>query len=326
MKIKSFLVLILVVLLSIPLTTGCADKSPANQKETTAETTSNTYSSSSVPELVTTPAENNILFSQNDNVFNILLLGIDDINNLGITDTMILLSIDREHNKIKLTSFMRDTYMNIPGYNMNKLNMAYGYGHEKLAVSTIETNYSIDIHRYMVFNYFTFRDIIDTLGGVTINLTKDEVSQINNLITANGKTEIITEEFGNITLTGTQALWYIRTSNAESTSDTSSIDDFERTEKQREIIASLITQFKDAPATKLMELAPLVLSYIGTDLTVEETQLLLYDLKTYLSYGVEGTDMPADTTWEYTDNQTEKVIFVTDWNKNRELLHNFIYE
>ena len=63
------------------------------------------------------------------------------------------MSIDNRHEKIKLTSFLRDTYVYIPGYYSSKLNEAYALGGPELSIKTIEANFGIKIDRYAVFRH-----------------------------------------------------------------------------------------------------------------------------------------------------------------------------
>ena len=105
-----------------------------------------------------------------DMVTNILLLGVDDYGSetVGRADSMLMVSLDRRHKKLKLTSFMRDTYVSIPGYNYYKLNTGYYLGALEsinnggsgngapLLVKTIEKNFGCDIDRYVIVDYAAF--------------------------------------------------------------------------------------------------------------------------------------------------------------------------
>ena len=111
-----------------------------------------------------------------DAITNILLLGVDDYqaNDVGRSDSMMMVSIDTRHKKLKLTSFMRDLYVAIPYHGSNKLNAAYPLGYQQngaagggqLAVSTIEANFGVDIDRFVLIDNSAFDQIIDNLGGL----------------------------------------------------------------------------------------------------------------------------------------------------------------
>lgn len=87
---------------------------------------------------------------------------------------MMLLSIDNRNKKLKLTSFMRDTYVNVPEWGDTKLTHAYSYGGPALAIETIERNFGIDIDRYAVVYFDTFPGTVDTLGGIEVEMTQTE--------------------------------------------------------------------------------------------------------------------------------------------------------
>ena len=114
-------------------------------------------------------------------VLNILLIGADTRYNQtsGNSDTMILISIDTKNKKLKLLSFMRDTYVNIPGYGNTKLTHSFSYGGAELTVRTIQLNYGIQIDRYAIVDFNSFKNIIDKLGGIDIELSQEEVDYID---------------------------------------------------------------------------------------------------------------------------------------------------
>ena len=112
-----------------------------------------------------------------EQILNVLLIGADTRKGetKGNSDTMILLSLDTKNKKLKLLSFMRDTWVSIPGYGENKLNAAFTYGGAELTVKTIQANYGIKIDRYAIVDFKSFKNIIDKLGGIDIELTQEEI-------------------------------------------------------------------------------------------------------------------------------------------------------
>ena len=113
---------------------------------------------------------------QDSKVLNVMLFGEDnhDADEHGRSDTMIMMSIDNRHKKLKLTSFQRDTYVFIPGHDYDKINSSYTLGGAKLSIQTIEANFGIKVDRYAVVDFDSFKKIIDTLGGVDIELSQDD--------------------------------------------------------------------------------------------------------------------------------------------------------
>lgn len=124
-------------------------------------------------------------------VLNIMLFGEDTRkgSDTGNSDTMIIFSIDTRHKKLKMLSLMRDTYVEIPGYGENRINAAYSLGGAALTVKTVQKNYGIKIDRYAVVDFQSFKKIIDTLGGIDLALTTEEVDYINWQSWINQQTE-----------------------------------------------------------------------------------------------------------------------------------------
>ena len=111
------------------------------------------------------------LVSHTDETKNILLCGCDiDQNGISRTDSMIILTIDHEHQKIKMTSLMRDMYLKIPGHGKNKLNASFTFGGGDLLLKTIYSNFGMKIEKYVCVDYEVFASVVDDLGGVEILL------------------------------------------------------------------------------------------------------------------------------------------------------------
>ena len=120
----------------------------------------------------------------NSNVYNILLIGVDrrDKTWYGNSDSMILLSVNKDTKQIHMTSFMRDLYANIPDVGVKKLNAACAYGGGPLVVRTIEDNYKLPIDNYASVDFDSMIDIIDAVGGIELSPSDDEVRVANNYI------------------------------------------------------------------------------------------------------------------------------------------------
>lgn len=259
-------------------------------------------------------------------VLNVMLFGADKAGDEGLSDTMILLSIDNRHQKIKLTSFLRDTYISIPNVTSHKLNYAYAVGGAGLSIQTIEANYGIQIDRYATVNFTTFREIVDILGGVEIEVTEDEILYINAQMIENGQTGLVEDSAGLVRLTGKQALWYARNRGGTYNGMTFSGDDWDRTDRQRKFITAVIENVKDASFSELVQIINKVGPMITTNLKKTEIESLVMDALTYLTYDIEQCSMPSGGNWDYGWNEAGSVILVEDWNKARYDLASFIYE
>lgn len=261
------------------------------------------------------------------NVLNIMLFGADQYGEGGLSDTMILMSIDSAHEEIKLTSFLRDTYVNIPYTCSHKLNYAYAVGGASLSIQTIEQNYGIKIDRYAMVNFSTFRDIVDILGGVEVEVTYNEIGYINAQLWENGQSDHhLYAEPGLVRLDGYQALWYARNRGGTYGGVTYGGDDWDRTERQRKFISAVIEQMKNASISDIVDIVNAVGPNVTTDIKKAEiTDLFLKHALTFLQYDVKQCSMPSDGRWSYGWNDAGSVILVDDWSGAREDLAKFIY-
>lgn len=202
------------------------------------------------------------------NVINLLLLGLDSddaLENGGRSDSMILVSLNKKENKINMISFFRDSwcYTNAGGYDtFNKLNASYFYGGPSGVIDTIEKNFKIDIDYFVAVDFSSFIDVIDALGGVTVEVQEYEAEYIN------ATTRFTIEHGPAVTLSGWEALGFARIRQSDSDSDVS------RTRRQRQVISSLINSIKGASITQLNEVLDLLFQYVKTDLT--KMQIISY--------------------------------------------------
>ena len=205
-----------------------------------------------------------------DGMTNILLLGIDarPREKTGRSDTMILLTLDADHNCVKLTSFMRDLYVEIPGRKNNRLNAAYVFGGPELLIRTLRQNFGIDVDYYVAVNFSVLGSVIDQLGGVTVTVDPKYVKRVNAVIREDNKVlgisvnDGLLKEGGEQNLTGKQAQAYAR--YRYGTDD----GDFGRTVRQREIILKCMEKVKDMSMSALVQLAISNLDNVTTNMTV----------------------------------------------------------
>ncbi len=273
---------------------------------------------------------------QDSKVLNVMLFGEDnsDGDEHGRTDTMIMMSIDNWHKKLKLTSFQRDTYVYIPGYGQNKINAAYTYGGPKLTIETIETNFGIKIDRYAVVDFDSFIEIIDTLGGIDMEVTQDEIDYINYQMYKNEQVDnpkTITSAPGIVHLNGQEALWYARNRGLSTNEDGNEIgidgDDWDRTSRQRKLLEKMFNDLKGADLTKIVSIVSSVGPMVTTNLKKDEITALVSHAPTYLTYTVEQSYVPTEGLWYYENNTPAgSVIAIADMNKQRLEFAKFIYE
>lgn len=253
------------------------------------------------------------LHSSSD-VINILFVGIDDDEGGNSrSDSMMLISIDKKHRKIKLTSFLRDSWVELPMKGKKaKLNAAYAANGVQGAVDTIEYNFLIDIDHYVMVDFEMFTKIIDAVGGVEVEVTEKEAKFIRN--TTRYK-EMQSGE--SVRLSGAEALVYCRIRKLDT--------DYMRTYRQRKVISALMEQAKQTDIQKLINAMFEIFPLIQTDL--DKRELVSVGIKGgygLLKYNVEQTRVPIQ------EHMTEDTINgqwveVLDLEKVREYLYDFIY-
>ncbi len=204
-----------------------------------------------------------------DSVKNIALLGIDSRqdNDSGRSDAILVLTIDQENDKIKLTSIARDTNVEIEGHGEDKITHAYAYGKSTLAVKTLNKNFDLEITDYVTINFYEFSRIIDYIGGVEIEVNEKEKNHLNNYVIPKlrKQTKIDCESIsktGKQTLSGAQALCYSRIRKIDG--------DIERGNRQKEVLEAMFARVKDTSITKLPTVAEMVLSECQTSLSASD--------------------------------------------------------
>ncbi len=246
-------------------------------------------------------------------VSNILLLGVDgSAGSSSRSDSMILVSVDFVHSKIKLTSFLRDSWVEIPSKGKKaKLNAACSYGGPQLVVDTIEYNFGVDIDHYVMVDFNMFTEIIDNLGGVDVEVTSKEAKFINNT------TRHTVESGESVHLNGAEALVYCRIRKLDS--------DYMRTYRQRKVITALINQAKTAGISALISTMQEVFPLIKTDMSAAEITALAYKAGLGLiAFDIEQNRVPIDEHMKATTINGQWVETL-ELDNVRKYLHDYIY-
>lgn len=260
------------------------------------------------------------------NVYNLLLIGTDSRgSDRGRSDAMILASINTKTKKIVLTSFLRDIYLYIPSVGNNRINASYAFGGPSLLMKTLKQNFGVSVDNYAQTDFFSFVKIIDALGGVTVNVTADEIKHINkNLVEINklqgqstSKYKLSQSQAGSIKLNGSQALAYARIRYIGT--------DFGRTERQRKVLSALMNSFKGASISQLTSLMSSVLPLVKTDLKQSDILKLISNSGAYAKYSITSQSIPASGTFSFVTINKMSVISI-NFEKNRKLLKDTIYD
>lgn len=219
--------------------------------------------------------------NSDDQIVNILVVGNDyreerGYGASGLTDTMIIATMDMKHGTLKTASLMRDLVVEIPGHGKNKLNSANSFGGIELLYKTIATNFNIELDGYVEVGFAAFTKIIDKVGGIELELTESEASYLNSTnYIRNKKSRNV--KVGKQNLNGAQALGYCRIRKGGVTTINGLRDDYGRTWRQRTTINAVFNKIKKLPMTDWLDIANVVLKKVTTDLTNEQITEYLKD-------------------------------------------------
>lgn len=276
--------------------------------------------------------------SDND-IVNILVVGNDyrkeaNYNASGLTDTMIIATMDMKHRTLKTTSLMRDCYVEIPGHGYNKLNAANSFGGIELLYKTIATNFNIELDGYVEVGFSAFQEVVDAVGGVDVELTESEVEYLNttNYIR---KKKYRNVKVGKQTLNGSQALGYCRIRKKGVTIN-GLHDDYGRTWRQRTVINGVFDKVKSLPATKWLSIANKVLKHVTTDLSNDKIITYVKDVVSMGTTEIHQLQIPLNGYYRGSRNGEFRVgscLIMTDGTNstlsttaNAEALKKFIFD
>jgi LCP family protein required for cell wall assembly len=255
-------------------------------------------------------------------ITNVLLIGADERNSEdgSRSDSMIIATLDNNNNKIKLTSLYRDTLVYIPGYGKNKLNAAYEFGGAELLLQTIKETYDIAIDKYIIIDFKGFEAIIDQIGGIEVDIKDYQINELNKYIgEATGGNDCPITEFGIQLINGKQALSYARIRKNVG-------DDFERAERQREVLFKVAEKLKNIKPTKYLGIMNSMLNYIDTNIDPMEALNMAYTIFKFPTLKTEQLSIPLQ---QYVvDDKIEGIgaVLLMDRYENTKVLHEFIFE
>ena len=243
-----------------------------------------------------------------NSIINIALFGVDSADvSTGRSDSIIIATIDTIHKKLKLTSVMRDSYVNISGIGNDKINHAYAFGGPQLAIKTLNENFNLNIEDFVAVNFESLPKIIDMLGGVTVDITSEEVSHIPGIPSA-----------GTYNLNGAQALSYSRIRYATG-------GDYVRTERQRTILTKIFEKVLTINPMKYPSLLNEVLPMVQTSLDYSKILELGTEV---LKMGVTTLEQERFPLDGYCQGEMINGVYYLTFNKalTVEQLHNYIFE
>lgn len=255
--------------------------------------------------------------------WHILLLGCDSYsqNNYSRSDSMIMLSLNPETGKAKLTSFMRDTWIKVPGTDKyRKLTEVCAVGGPQLTMDTINANFSTQLTEYALVSMKGIANIIDMVGGLDLDVTEAERKALNkglfDLSDYSGMEKL--EKSGDqVHLNGNQATAYARIRKIDS--------DFVRVERQQTVLTALANKImQDANVGTLMAVATEMLQYVDTNLTFTQIMDIAYMGMSMDLDNIETLRVPVDGT--YKSGNFDGVYSIRpDFDANKRAMYDFIY-
>ncbi len=265
--------------------------------------------------------------------WNIALLGLDAVNDSQLykgsrSDSMMIASINKETGDIKLVSVYRDTYLNIGNDKYTKCNAAYSKGGAEQTINMLNMNLDLNIKDFVAVGYPALIDCIDELGGVWINVDKEELKHINNyqqsiirdIDSISDKDYVKVTETGYQLLNGLQASAYCRIRQTAG-------DDFKRAERQREVIKAMVEKAQDADLNTLLDIVKVVAPNVYTTFSTSDTSEMTELLKNINNYRIvdEGGFPHEDMRTTANVGGDGSCVIPLDLEQNVVWLHGFLF-
>lgn len=263
------------------------------------------------------------------NIINVLLIGSDaasddpnraDVTEKGNTDVMMIVSIDKKNKTIKLASIMRDSYTYMDGFDRYaKLNAACQNGGPSYLVETIENDYKIEIDGYVIVDFDSFKEVIDVLGGVNVDVPAYVANHLNTNRDYAGLNHVPSGE--GVLLDGEQALAFSRVRKTDADGDVS------RVKRQRQVIYALIEKCSDANIFEKSDVVDVMAANVKTNFT--KKQVLNYGAQAvaggWADFEISEITMPTEDARYGYKYKSAGWIWVVDYPLAAQNLQKEIY-
>lgn len=241
--------------------------------------------------LAVTPKEELEVYDNYKKIKNIALFGIDSEDGVGRSDSTMVATIDPVHDKLKITSIMRDSYVNIDGYGYDKLNHAYAFGGPEFSIKTINQTFGLNIEDFVAVDFASLPKVIDILGGIELDITYDELQYINGYIDdINSKDGTYSPHIsyaGPQHVDGVQALAYSRIRYTSG-------GDYERTRRHRTVLEQLFNKALTLSPAQYPTIINQLLPYVKTNLGATDILSLATKVATMGGGTLEQDRFPRD--------------------------------
>lgn len=252
------------------------------------------------------------IIDTSENIINILLIGQDRRPGEVRTrsDAMILCTVNKAKKTITMTSFMRDMYVQIPGYYDDRINVCYALGGMDLLDKCLEKNFGVQVDGNIEVDFNGFVSVINAIDGVDIELTGAEARHLN------GQGFNLSEGMNH--LTGEAALAYSRIRALD--------NDFGRTARQRTVLTAVLQKAKTLSLGELNGLLKTILPMLTTDLTNAEILNYTLDLFPLLSgLKIKTERIPVDGSYQNASIR-EMAVLVPNLETNYNVLVDIMKE
>ena len=263
------------------------------------------------------------LTQYDDTITNIALFGVDaEDGQAGRSDSIMIATIDTHNKKLKLTSIMRDSYVNIDGHGLDKINHAYAFGKAQLAIKTLNENFDLNIEDFVAVNFSSLPKIIDKIGGIELDIDSEELKYINgyikNINTVNSTSSPEIVSVGTQHVDGTQAMAYCRIRYTSG-------GDYKRTERHREVLSKIFEKILNMSPTTYQSLLNDLLPMVSTSLDGSEIMELGNNVLKIGNTALEQERFPRDG---YCQGQMINGTYYLNFDKEVtiEQLNNYIFE
>ncbi len=253
---------------------------------------------------------------------NVVIFGVDSRENSVAkgthADTIIIASLNNKTKDVKLVSVYRDTYVNIPEVGYKKINAAYFNGGYSLALTTINQNFDLDAREYATVNFQAVVDVVDMVGGITLDIADNELKLLNGYVNSlnkiNGTNVAHLKSAGTQQVNGTQAVAYSRIRYTSG-------GDYKRTERQRIVVQKVFDKVKTSDLATINKIIDKVFPQIATNLSTTEILSLAKDVFSYNIADQTGFPFEKDA---HTYNGAS-LVFPINLADNVKKLHEFLF-
>lgn len=259
-----------------------------------------------------------------DGYFNVAIFGVDsregELENGTLADTIMVVSLNNKTKEVRIVSVYRDTLLNLGNGSYNKANTAYGLGGPAQAISMLNMNLDLNIEKYVSVDFSIVVDIIDTLGGLELEIDDYEIEAINKYIPETARVSGVEANLingaGLQLLDGAQATTYARIRSTAG-------GDFRRTDRQRYVIEQIVKKLKRSNLSTINKVIDLTLPRISTNFTVTE---IAFYAAAYLDFTLGSTTGFPEMVSTGTVPGMGSVVVPENLTTNVQEMHRFLFD